>query len=408
MTNVGKPVIPTPEEVCDAASRIAETQAFKGSTSVRSLLLFLARHGKEQPGQPVKEYELATLALGLDQSYDSRIDSQVRVVAGRLRAKLAEYNTHDGAADRLVLDLPKGSYLLQAVYRENTNGNGLPMVAAVPRSAVLRRRALLGTAVAAAAGAGFLAGRWRPTPEVASSSRTFWSLFGGQGADVLIVFSNPRLLGTPETGMRYGGKAESPGNGSPVIDIYTGTGEVMAVRALTRQMDALGIRSQAKRALLFTWDQARSNDLVFLGGPVQNSPLEQFRRLEKLNFKAPGDAPVSPLSAVRNEKPQAGEEAFYYCSSPWTDGSEYGIIALLPGGSQERKALLLAGASTLGTEAAADFVCSPARLAELLARMNVTPGGRVPYFEALVKVDVRGGAPAEPRLVLTHRRSDAA
>ena len=45
------------------------------------------------------------------QSYDPRENPIVRIMAGRLRSRLAEYYQGSGRADSLLIDLPKGGYV---------------------------------------------------------------------------------------------------------------------------------------------------------------------------------------------------------------------------------------------------------------------------------------------------------
>ena len=46
--------------------------------------------------------------LGRSAGFDPQNDSTVRVQAGRLRVKLEEYYSHEGADDAIVVELPKG------------------------------------------------------------------------------------------------------------------------------------------------------------------------------------------------------------------------------------------------------------------------------------------------------------
>ncbi|HKF05536.1 MAG TPA: tetratricopeptide repeat protein [Candidatus Sulfotelmatobacter sp.] len=55
--------------------------------------------------------------------FDPRTTAVVRVDATRLRAKLREYYSSDGAADAIVIDLPKGSYT--PTFREGANRQAL-------------------------------------------------------------------------------------------------------------------------------------------------------------------------------------------------------------------------------------------------------------------------------------------
>ena len=83
-----------------------------GSESLCKLLRFLAEHSLDHPGTPIKEYQIATEVFGRAADFDPRLDSTVRVQTGRLRSKMTEYYAGEGAGDRLVIEIPKGSYSL--------------------------------------------------------------------------------------------------------------------------------------------------------------------------------------------------------------------------------------------------------------------------------------------------------
>src|SRR5262249_46659523 len=81
----------------------------------------------------LKEYVIATEVFGRDSSYDPRVDSVVRVQAGRLRSKLLEYYATEGKDDKVIIDLPKGHYTPIFSYARNITEalqNGLGEVAA--------------------------------------------------------------------------------------------------------------------------------------------------------------------------------------------------------------------------------------------------------------------------------------
>src|SRR5882672_1819095 len=90
--------------------RLVASHTLHGSESLCKLLRYLAKQAVEHPGVPVKEYQIATEVFGRQADFDPQLDSMVRVQAGRLRTKLAEYYSTEGASDRIVVELPKGSY----------------------------------------------------------------------------------------------------------------------------------------------------------------------------------------------------------------------------------------------------------------------------------------------------------
>lgn len=62
--------------------------------------------------------------FGRSAQYDPRLDPVVRVEAARLRTKLAQYYAGPGYDDRIVIDLPKGSYVPE--FRRQASIGGLP------------------------------------------------------------------------------------------------------------------------------------------------------------------------------------------------------------------------------------------------------------------------------------------
>src|ERR1700733_3429138 len=93
--------------------KLANSSVLHGSESLCKFLRYVAKHALDHPGAPLKEYQIATEVFGRQDNFDPQVDSMVRVQAGRLRTKLAEYYNGDSAAeDSVLVDLPKGTYVL--------------------------------------------------------------------------------------------------------------------------------------------------------------------------------------------------------------------------------------------------------------------------------------------------------
>jgi TolB-like protein/Tfp pilus assembly protein PilF len=99
------------EAVQAELERILASTCFRKSTRVSRFLRFTVETRLRAQGDPIKEYLIGVEVFGRDGSYDPRLDPVVRVEAGRLRSKLAEYYRTQGQDDSLVIDLPKGSYV---------------------------------------------------------------------------------------------------------------------------------------------------------------------------------------------------------------------------------------------------------------------------------------------------------
>src|ERR1700683_662121 len=92
--------------------KLNRSSILHGSESLCKMLRYLAEHSLDGAGAPLKEHQIATEVFGRAIGFDPRLDSTVRVQTGRLRSKLAEYYAAEGATDRMVIEIPKGSYSL--------------------------------------------------------------------------------------------------------------------------------------------------------------------------------------------------------------------------------------------------------------------------------------------------------
>ena len=101
-----------PEQFFQQIDNIIKSHSLRGSESLCKLLQYLAKQSLEHPDAPVKEYQIATEVYGRPAGFDPQSDSTIRVQAGRLRMKLAEYYAAEGAVDPIVVRIPKGSYHL--------------------------------------------------------------------------------------------------------------------------------------------------------------------------------------------------------------------------------------------------------------------------------------------------------
>ncbi len=98
--------------------RLVNSEVLHGSESLCKLLRYLAERAIEFPGVPAKEYQIATEVFGRRPNFDARLDSAVRVQTGRLRSKLADYYADQGKDDPIIVEIPRGIYMVNFVHRE--------------------------------------------------------------------------------------------------------------------------------------------------------------------------------------------------------------------------------------------------------------------------------------------------
>jgi hypothetical protein len=388
-------------------------QVLHGSESLCKLLRYLAKHALDHPGTPIKEYQIATEVFGRSADFDPQLDSMVRVQAGRLRGKLAEYYSANGADDAITVELPKGTYVLSfhhhALARRPHVSPSTETVSQALRPGNSERKWIaasisLGVLVLAA-GVTILGLLWSRNSAQAGTSelapaafRVFWNGFVSGQEEPWVIFSNAAFVGRPETGMRYYDTTKD--KGSFILDHYTGVGEVLAVHELDRVFGLLHRQIRVKRGSLFSLDDAKNNNLIFIGSPFENLTLLEIPGTQEFLFRRMASGPRKGEEAIINVHPQPGESKEYFPSAgnaPLTE--DYAVVGLVKGLNPSQAVLILAGTTTLGTQAAVEYVCRQSSVEELLLRLPVSQAGQLKPFEAVIRVKVTRGVPVGTELV---------
>jgi TolB-like protein len=161
---------PTPDEVHAALERVLASSSFASANRLSRFLRFIVERSLAGQAERLKEYVIGVEVFDRDERYDPRIDSIVRVEAGRLRAKLDEYYRGAGGGDLVAIRLGKGGYAPYFERRSDAKrdvgaaASPQPHRASVVLRAPPRRRiamAVAGVAIVAALAIGVTA--WRGT-----------------------------------------------------------------------------------------------------------------------------------------------------------------------------------------------------------------------------------------------------
>ena len=409
------------EQCFQQIDKLIKSHSLHTSESLCKLLRYLAEHSLDHPGIALKEYQIATEVLGRPAGFDPQSDSTVRVQAGRLRVKLAEYYAHEGPDDVIVVEIPKGSYALTFHLRPSRGGAQPTTSLAVesgaktntpPPSARGWAITVLVLSVLLTASVVTIAALLARTRTQAASSpappavyQIFWSRFVGAPQTPWVIFSNANFVGRPQTNMRYFNPATD--SREAVLDHYTGVGEVLAIHELDRVFGLLNRQLRVKRGALFSLDDVRNNDLIFIGSPAENLTLLEIPGTQEFVFQRVNSGPRTGDVAVINVHPAARESKSFMASpSSQSVNEDYAIVALKPGLDPAHSMLILAGTTTVGTQAAAEYVCREDSLTELLQRLGVSKAGEMKPFEALLHVKVTHGVPVITDLVAVRKRGN--
>jgi hypothetical protein len=459
-SNVLLAIRPEKEESLEELERLLQSRVLHGSETLKAFLRYVVLESINNQDGHLKEYTIAAEVFGRNSDYDPRNDSIVRVQAGRLRSKIQEYYATEGKHDKVLIDLPKGHYNAVFSYARGHNGDSLAVdeqtqavvaeqAAVTPirvdsegRRSSWRGRipvlSLLGVSI-------FLlflavkynseASRLRDSDKGKTGTDTqmdalypLWGQFLKSDEPILVSYSNTRFQGRPETGMKLlkpldwqapaGQKAPASQAGetagprsSYITDHYTGVGEVMGVVSLSNLFSKANHTFKVKRSLLLGWDDLKTQNIVVLGSPAENLFLRQLPQDQDFVFRLAKGENQEEKFGIVNLRPRRGEESVYLNKDDAPSTSEisedYALISLLKGldRNPNQRLLILAGITTFGTQAAAEYVTNPEYMKELLTHLKTGPSmsGSVPsYYQVLIRIKINGGVPVHIDYVTHH------
>jgi hypothetical protein len=390
--------------------RVIASNQFRSSLRLCEFLRYIADCAVKETPEAATEQQIGVHVFQRSPGYNSSEDSIVRTHARLLRQKLTEYFSTDGAAEPTIVEVPKGHYLPIFRLRQSdpppapfpipVETKAVPVVEgpSVKRWNYWRSTPLgmgLGILlVAVLAGSSLLLARtWQKPTALKTPIEIFWAPFLS-GDPAVVIYSNARFLGDSKTGLRYAPTGIEAAN-EPIVDHYTGIGELTSVYELTKLFDAHHANFVLKRSLLVTWDEAKQRNLIFIGSPAENPSLRALPSLTEFTMMAKPE-----FAGFINDHPRPGELAVYSRPEhPLT--MDYAVIALKPGVQSGRRTLMFSGLTTLGTQAAVEFASHKDTVGELLKAVS-SPSGEVRPFEALLAVTLEGGVPLQSKLVSVH------
>jgi hypothetical protein len=370
---------------------------------------------------PLKEYQIATEGLGRPAGFDPVSDASVRVQIARLRVKLAQYYSSVGSNDPILVEIPKGKYELS--FRNKPlppegASSAEKISAPIPRAPdtpVARHRSRTAVIACLTFVAGILitlvvlipllGHRQAASHNVATSPVTrpqtalvvFWGPFVHAPEEPFVLFRNRALIGDLDIGMRRFDPSRD--NPNQQVQRYTGVGEVMGMLELARLFDRFGSEFRAKRDSLFTIDDAREYNLIFVGSPDETLGLSEIPGTTEFTVSRLETSPQTRLAII--DKHPGSARTSVYARSFGEKGTEtgYALVALKRGLDQSHWILFLEGTSSVATQAAVDFACSNLSVTNLLNQLHFTSSASLKTFEGLLRVKIAHDVPVESELL---------
>lgn len=412
--------------------RILQSDTFRSADVLRRLLRFLADKSIAGEADQLKEYTIGLDAFGKPPSYDPRSDAIVRLQAGRLRQKLAEYYRTEGKDDSVVVDLPKGHFKLTwqtrpVVATAVVEPIAPPRVPEPPRSkrwlipllsaallislvwnvrSIVRLRTVDST----------VSGMW--TPEL----HEIWDPFVTNARPLLVAFADPMFVGVlAPNGNVVAQLRLNEVNGwdealnSPAVAAlrkamgnrtlaprfnYAGRGYLDSALRLGKLLGTKQSRLSVARLSQISWQSMSENNVLLIG--TQGAAPDD--RLLGLPVKP--ELMVVP-QGVRNVHPLPGEPAIFPDNQPAAvDGEIFALVSVVPGPVGVTRIGAFTSNRFWGNTGAIEWFTDPAFARFVVEKLKSKSGKLPPYYQILLKVKYRDGVPTDVSYI-THRELPA-
>ncbi len=406
--------------------RVAGSSQLKRAVRLQELLFYISKRSLKEGCDRVYEQEIGCQVFGRPESYDTAYDNIVRTNISDLRKRIEQYFNSEGRHEKLIMELPRGSYVPVFKVREQE-----PVTEAVPPAAneadspqpaapspqapaavsnpnrfFPARTAIEILILAVAIGSAlFFWGRyrslhhavyaWQDEPAVSD----FWSRILTTNPDTDIVLSDASIGLTQTLSNRqislkdylsrsYLGQLQTDGISADKLTAMNrilawnlGSPEEYVLARRISALDPLDQHIHVYDARFYMADLMRLDNVILIGARESNPWAEVFD--DRLNFPLQfGNGSIT----VGNRSPVPGEPKVY----AQTDSVHYCDVAFLPNPEHNGVVLLIEGTNAEATEAAGDFLLSEEQLANFKKALHAKT---FPYFEALLKVSSVQGTP---------------
>jgi hypothetical protein len=387
------------ELVLKELDSILASHHFRGSKRYPAFLKYVVEAALENRLGDLKERTLGVEVFGRDPGYDTNADPVVRVSAGEVRKRIAQYYHENGNSTRVQIELPLGSYapefLLCGPDAADRDAEPEPLTSS-ERTARSRRALIravfIGLAAALLVGggiAGYLYHEALSTGEAATLN--LWNPLFKATQPVLIVLgtthpSNMRPLSQETT---FSDHVTNPYH-------HVSVSIAIALSHLSGVLENHKKAYEVKESPETTLADIRSRPIVLVGA-INNDWTMRLVAPFRFHFTF-GANGVDSIDDATNPRPTGW---ILDSSAPYLSiTADYAIVARFHDPTTEGPVLVIAGLGPYGTEAASEFVQSPQHLAELAAKLP--RGWENKNLEVVIKTNVIGAKTGPPILVATY------
>lgn len=392
-------------------SKVLESPHFHSSKRCLLFLRFVVEHAIDNRLDYLKERTLGIEVFDRDPHYDTNQDPIVRITAGEVRKRLAQYYLEPGHEDELRISMPTGSYIPE-VHPPADKTEPILEIIAETRSGPSHRRwwiaaTVLGlAAVAVAAAAGFWSLR-------KTDLDRFWAPLINAQSPVLVCLGQPKTYNftarTQSALDEWFENAEEPRDPPaeiarvplsafvPMWDRYIGLGDAQALARVSWLFGTNGKRIQVRGGRSISLADLRGKPAVLIGAFSNQWTMGltgELRFYFDVDYK-------NSAEVVRDRQNPAKTDWKVVNAWPyWRVPVDYAIVSRVLDPTTEQMVVVAAGITHYGTQAAGEFLTDPAYFAEAVKRAPHDWSRK--NMQIVISAKVMTGAVGPPQVMAVH------
>jgi hypothetical protein len=390
----------------DQLERILATPLFGHSKRYAPFLQHVVKKTLEGQEDTLKERILGVELFDRDPNYDSNNDPIVRVTAGEVRKRIAQYYDDSVHRNEFRIDLPLGTYVAQfhpgspidEEHRAAPQSSLLQTEQAPSPERVTRvsavevvegarrpRRRLVATvvvlAVLTSAGLFWKLGHREPSP-----LDFVWGDLVSARSSSVISMGEPRLYPPENT------TGEVSARQHLRID-YVTFSDIQALVRVLKLLDRKNAAYRLQPASSTSFADLRQGPAILLGG--LDNPWT-MRAQQNLRFRLASDG--NGFDWISDSRDPAAKKWFVDFNRPYSKvATDFAIIALFRDPGTQQPTLAIAGLGENGTKAASEFITDDMQLHNALGTSLGKPGRS--NFEVVITTEVVNGSSGAPVVI---------
>ncbi|MGA2890467.1 MAG: hypothetical protein ABSE51_20700 [Terracidiphilus sp.] len=418
----------TSSDILQQLERIVAGKHFRNSKRYPVFLRFVVEQAIACEFDSLKERTIGIQVFARSNDYDTNEDPIVRVTAGEIRKRLAQYYQDRGHEQELRIDLPLGSYVPQflpaahgsqlagreflkaeiesllaedKLFEPKSTAAALPepvTKSSVHRHSWYKRLLIFGLGIVLLSGAG-----WWERHHLLEGSRergidSLWRPILVSGTPTLIVLGVHTL-----DSHGHDSPTDSSANSSQSLQqdmlssmIHSDMIPISDVVSYSRITDVLTMRSHSYRTIGFpdtTLEDLPQGPIILMGA-LDNICTERLTAGLRYSFFG------GSLSAggIRDRGHPSDVLTFNNQQPILGNTRDYAIVASYYDHTSEQPVLVVAGLGKAGTQAAAEFLTSNQRLEGTLGKAVLEKNKNI---EIVLSTEIQDGHPGPPHVLAT-------